>query len=1129
MRIREVLLLTAAIILFINPVFANSDNSVRIAVIAEKTSDFDKSPLISLLEVELSQKEGVKLLERAVIDNILEEQQLSAAGLLDRNATIEIGKLLRADAFIILSLENKVQDANDLIRMRISETAHGLRLLDSFEQSNRIKPHEPVERIVQKIESVLTKINQPDEKLIPVGIVNIHRVQLGEQYKMLERTLPTMLSVRLSLEPQIIILEREDLKTLLDEKLMTEGSDTEFWSSTILIDGYIQSNNGQLEMYLNLKQAAGDILKSITLPIDPNEAIAAIDNASTEITKEVHHSPTLVKWNPEQEAEQYYNKAQMLIAHGRDEEAIPLFETAHTLQFQNVYYTGTMFEIIWKKYRENIEIERKNEDIRKRISETSNTKRIEILSKQLVETPAYPCTYLELANMASVLVRQICDNYEKGKLSGRDIYANFSGYLGQDLFGINEYFSRSASTASKQIKLINNNNRKIYIDTFGKALQKQPIYPNNPKANQRIIARLTWIRSDNPKEIITNIRRVFSELVISPEFGGKTNSFKEREENFSQIFATDIFGFIPANLERTHLKGATDDFVNFWLQYAWELADTNDLFISTKGVIILTHGISNLSNKSDIEKTINYINNKLDGLVNELINSKSSLKYTEKEILLSYITNIMSDRTVIDYAKKKLMLNRISNYLIKEKDINNLVKYFEYLPYLGPSTPELERWRYHFMGNIVNVAQTNNKDVRVKTAIARINNRMEEIKRRYPQLNHSQVKANLHATIILNQKEWVQKDKIYESEGIQATIQDNMLWVVLFNYDGIKRKKDDNSNSFFISDIIISGIDLGQKQERIHWLTHVPISVINLNGSIKNLIIGKKVSYLTVQYGGILQFPGTDFIKQDTFDGPKLLNHKNGLPSYHITSIAQYGDKLLVAYGNSKLESGLGIYDPVTEEWETIFCSTLQGEHPFSSGQTYKITSMLYAKPDKLFLIVSELNKSELWKSQLWKVNIKTHESNYIRTIEGEFITDTNNTWIKSSGKLIKFDPVSESMKLTIRTSMDFYRRYPKNIPDIYGLDEDLFLPETFLKKVNVGSIYTEGNLDISTGAIHNNKLWSRYGKNKIIIAENGGNFENAQIIENDILNGKPVYKFISTPYGLVGIGEGIVGLIISH
>ncbi|MEJ2647286.1 MAG: CsgG/HfaB family protein, partial [Sedimentisphaerales bacterium] len=128
--IKRVLLVSAAMLFLTNCALPSSNAAVRLALIADKTSELNKSLLISLLEVELSQKEGIQLLERAAIDEILSEQKLSAAGLLDRDTAIKLGKLLRADAFLILSLENRAQDANDLIRVRFAETAHGLRLLD---------------------------------------------------------------------------------------------------------------------------------------------------------------------------------------------------------------------------------------------------------------------------------------------------------------------------------------------------------------------------------------------------------------------------------------------------------------------------------------------------------------------------------------------------------------------------------------------------------------------------------------------------------------------------------------------------------------------------------------------------------------------------------------------------------------------------------------------------------------------------------------------------------------------------------------------------------------------------------------------------------------------------------------
>ncbi|MEJ2646891.1 MAG: hypothetical protein P8016_00625, partial [Sedimentisphaerales bacterium] len=86
-----------------NITLADSSNTINVAIIADRSSGLDNSPLVSLLEVELSQKDGIRLLERTVIDEILREQKLqlifSAEGVNDR---IALGKLLKADWLVLL-------------------------------------------------------------------------------------------------------------------------------------------------------------------------------------------------------------------------------------------------------------------------------------------------------------------------------------------------------------------------------------------------------------------------------------------------------------------------------------------------------------------------------------------------------------------------------------------------------------------------------------------------------------------------------------------------------------------------------------------------------------------------------------------------------------------------------------------------------------------------------------------------------------------------------------------------------------------------------------------------------------------------------------------------------------------
>ena len=70
------------------------------------------------------------------------------------------------------------------------------------------------------------------------------------------------------------------------------------------------------------------------------------------------------------------------------------------------------------------------------------------------------------------------------------------------------------------------------------------------------------------------------------------------------------------------------------------------------------------------------------------------------------------------------------------------------------------------------------------------------------------------------------------------------------------------------------------------------------------------------------------------------------------------------------------------------------------------------------------------------------------------------------------------------------------------------------------------GGIDLSTAAVHGDEIWARYGKSQLIVLRRGKSFEEATVVDNDILEGQKVLNFFETPYGLIAVGEGSVGLI---
>jgi len=66
----------------------------------------------------------------------------------------------------------------------------------------------------------------------------------------------------------------------------------------------------------------------------------------------------------------------------------------------------------------------------------------------------------------------------------------------------------------------------------------------------------------------------------------------------------------------------------------------------------------------------------------------------------------------------------------------------------------------------------------------------------------------------------------------------------------------------------------------------------------------------------------------------------------------------------------------------------------------------------------------------------------------------------------------------------------------------------------------------MGTAALRGDQLWALHGKNRIIVFQQGKPAEEAKVLPNNILAGGRVLRFQDTPYGLIAIGEGSVGLI---
>jgi hypothetical protein len=1137
MRIKDYICFVLVTLFVFSSAFAQSKDTVSIAIIADKAGGLGQSPLISLLEVQLSRNDNIRLLERAQIDKILQEQQLSAAGLLDRNNTIKIGQLLRADALVIITLENEVkaittgstaraapvsteaggldesggsatknQATGDLIRVRVAEAAHGLRLLDRFEQLDSSKLNEIAERINNNIKKAVDKLLLPTGQLIPVGIVDIHRVQLGERYTMLERALPKLLSVRLRLEPKIVMLEREDLKVLLDEKLRTQGEDSKFWASAVLIEGNLQPKDKGLEMTLTLRRPDGKDIKNMTIPVEPNEPSSAIDKAATNIVQEILNTPPSSQWQLTDEAEQFYQQGQMLANHSRYMEAMKIYETALALQPQDINYNEVLFEYEWKIRREN-----------KNIAQS-------ILGKNIAEPLTSYYSDLELAELVSIFVRKIKDEYEKGKLSAREIYSKWTfpnGPLDNGNMSVS-YLASFDSISSEKVKLINRESRKIWIETFSEALKQQQLYNNDPQLNNRIRARLAWISSDDPNELILNLKKAFIEFIMPPEMGGKIKSAAERNNIYDQAFGIIFMSISPNDFDgSTHLKGSGDIFKKLWRQYLLELTKVDDPVVRFNSFLTLGNVLYYQVSEQEREKAKNYVYEALKVLSEQLQKPNEPFSYYPKMCVNRIEQSIR--RLNLESNETVRLWSAFYEPLIKQKNASmlSLLDPGMQQPYKSSSNgnnitiyydSQAKQW-YLILEKIAEVlrsSSSNNKQVTL--VLGRIQDKQAEIRKYYPEVAVSQSVTGTQVKMLLKKEEWFVPFEFHPIQMqtigyIKPDNKKNILWIGFCSREYYNRGVNtnvENSNAGSVNIGIVS-IDLKQTEIISLYQANVPIPIF-YNGSAIPIITGIEIwdddIYMSVKNVGIMNFPASSLKNRQFLQKPKVFTNKNNLPSVLISSIAKEGDKLWVAYGDRGQESGLGLYDPKTEKWETIFCSTLKGETPFDSGYPYKIQNMRFTQPGTLFFILNEsaLGISNINKrSGLWKMNTTNRTTDLIlghNTFQNsdeivlEDFRDKWWIWQISSSQVVEFDAISET--------------YEFSAWDPYKIERTGMFSAT----------------------IHNDTLWGRWGQNQIMKIQVGKKVQDAQSIDNNILDGGPVSRFVSTPYGLIAIGQGTVGLI---
>jgi len=224
----------------------------RWAIIA--TPECEQAGIGDLLTAKLSRIEGVELVERALVGKVLAERKISASVFASAEAAIQLGRLLAADAFLVVERVPKLTPT--ACRLQVIETRTGIALGMEFLAEESLK--EDVAPVARLVRASAAKLGVPVEKRHYVGLLSFRSEEPGRTLDGVAEALGMLLVNDLAASPGIVVLDREHLDALQKEEGLT-GVELQLRTSALLVEGAIRRlpEGGRLAVVVLLPPRAG--------------------------------------------------------------------------------------------------------------------------------------------------------------------------------------------------------------------------------------------------------------------------------------------------------------------------------------------------------------------------------------------------------------------------------------------------------------------------------------------------------------------------------------------------------------------------------------------------------------------------------------------------------------------------------------------------------------------------------------------------------------------------------------------------------------------------------------------------------------------------------------------------------
>lgn len=265
----------------------------------------DLASSADLLAAGLSTRGSVTLLERDQVARVWREQELAAAQRVD---WVKLGRLLNADG--VLALDRRIEHTNEMLAVRLIAVKPGVVIVEHRFPMPLSKPDEWGQSYAAQIERFLPKLRVKPEDAVPISLLNL-RTSLAGGDSALEQELTALLSLRLTREPALFVLERWRLEALQFEKDLTITDPEPFWNGAYVLDGTINRDvvsRETLTIHARLASPRGD---PVTFEVSDRRDTPAsiVDRLTQEILRSLSKAAISELWRPEKEAEKFHQEA----------------------------------------------------------------------------------------------------------------------------------------------------------------------------------------------------------------------------------------------------------------------------------------------------------------------------------------------------------------------------------------------------------------------------------------------------------------------------------------------------------------------------------------------------------------------------------------------------------------------------------------------------------------------------------------------------------------------------------------------------------------------------------------------------------------------------------------------------